>query len=332
MTSMPTDQTIAANGIRMHLLEQGSGPLVILCHGFPELGYSWRHQIGALADAGYRVVAPDMRGYGGTEQPADAQAYTLCHLAADMVCLVQALGENQAAIIGHDWGAAVAWTCALLRPDMFPALGLLSVPYLTDFWSGPPPTAAMKALLASGQMFYQLYFQYPGKAEAELERDVRDSHLRMFYGVSAGVPLDQRWRLVFSSSEGFLDTLPRPERLPSWLTEEELSVYVREFTRTGFRGALSWYRNMDRDRELLGFLAGSKIQQPSVFLAGAEDAVVTVYRAAFDSLEQTMPRLTSKILIPGAGHWVQQEKPEEVNRHLREFLAAAWPAASSFRA
>ena len=299
---------------------------MILCHGFPELGYSWRRQIGALADAGYRVAAPDMRGYGGTEQPADAQAYTLCHLAADMVCLVQALGENQAAIIGHDWGAAVAWTCALLRPDMFPALGLLSVPYLTDFWSGPPPTTVMKTLLGEGQMFHQLYFQDPGIAEAELERDVRDSFLRMFHGASATAPPGQRWRFVFSSSEGFLDTLPRPERLPFWITEEELSVYVKEFTRTGFRGALNWYRNMDRDRELLGFLAGSKIQQPSVFLAGAEDAVVTIYRAAFDSLEQTMPRLTAKILIPGAGHWVQQEKPEEVSRHLREFLAAAWPA------
>jgi pimeloyl-ACP methyl ester carboxylesterase len=309
----------------MHLRERGNGPLVILCHGFPELGYSWRHQLPSLAEAGYRVVAPDMRGYGGTDAPIDQNAYTLCHLAADMVGLVSALG-GRAAIVGHDWGAAVAMTCALLRPDLFPAVGLLSVPYMPEFWSGRPPTTAMKLLLAAGQMFYQLYFQEPGRAEADLERDVRRSQLGMFYGASASAPHEQRWRPLFSPSETLLDTLPRPENLPAWLKEEDLEVYVHEFRRTGYRGGLNWYRNLDRDRELLGFLAGSKIQQPSIFIAGEEDGVISMYRPAFDALEENMPRLTKKILIGGAGHWVQQEKPDEVNRLLLEFLVETWPA------
>lgn len=309
----------------MHLLERGKGPLVILCHGFPELGYSWRHQFPPLAEAGYRVVAPDMRGYGGTDAPIDQNAYTLCHLAADMVGLVSVLG-SRAAIIGHDWGAAVAGTCALLRPDIFPVVGLLSVPYMPEVWSGPPPTTRMKLLLAAGQMLYQLYFQEPGRAEAELERDVRRSHLGMLYGASASAPPEQRWRPLFSPSEILLDTLPRPEVLPPWLKEEDLAVYVHEFRRTGYRGGLNWYRNLDRDRELLGFLAGAKIQQPSIFIAGEEDAVISMYRPAFQNLEENMPVLKKKILIPGAGHWVQQEKPEDVNSLLLEFLAETWPA------
>jgi pimeloyl-ACP methyl ester carboxylesterase len=311
----------------MHLRERGNGPLVILCHGFPELGYSWRHQLPSLAEAGYRVVAPDMRGYGGTDAPIDQNAYTLCHLTADMVGLVSALG-GRAAIVGHDWGAAVAMTCALLRPDLFPAVGLLSVPYMPEFWSGPPPTTAMKLLLAAGQMFYQLYFQEPGRAEADLERDVRRSHLGLLYGASASAPREQRWRPLFSPSETLLDTLPQPENLPAWLKEEDLEVYVHEFRRTGYRGGLNWYRNLDRDRELLGFLAGAKIQQPSIFIAGEEDGVVSMYRPAFEALEKNMPGLTKKILIGGAGHWVQQEKPDEVNHLLLEFLAETWPAQS----
>jgi pimeloyl-ACP methyl ester carboxylesterase len=313
------------NGINMHYLEAGEGPLVLLLHGFPELSFSWRHQISALADAGYRVVAPDQRGYGRTDRPENPQEYTLCHLAGDVVGLVQALGERQAAVIGHDWGAPVAWTSALLRPDIFGAVGLLSVPYKPDLWSGPPPTAAMKELLAAtGQMFYQLYFQEPAKADRELAQDPRNSFLQMFVGVSGGVR--EKWRYLFSPDETFLDTLPKANGLPRWLTEDELAFFTEGFKRTGFTGGLNWYRNMDRSRELLGFLAGAKIRQPSVFLAGAEDEVIEIYQRDYDLLEQTMPGLTAKTLIAGAGHWVQQEKPEQVNRHLLEFLSAAWPA------
>jgi pimeloyl-ACP methyl ester carboxylesterase len=246
--------------------------------------------------------------------------------------LVQALGEEKAAIVGHDWGAPVAWTCALLRPDIFKAVGLLSVPYLANFWTGPPPTSLMRQILAGGQMFYQLYFQEPGKADAELAQDARESLLRLFYSASGSAPPEHRWRYLFGPQEKLLDTMTRPEQLPAWLPEEDLAVFATEFARTGFTGGLNWYRNMDRDKELLAFLAKSKIQQPSLFVAGSEDAVITMYRAAYDSLEDAMPNLKAKILVPGAGHWVQQEKPEEVNRPLLKFLAAEWPSGAGIHA
>lgn len=315
-----------SNGIRMHALEAGSGPLVILCHGFPELGYSWRHQISALGDAGYHVVAPDQRGYGQTDRPENPEAYTLCHLAGDLVGLVHAVGEDQAAIFGHDWGAAVTWTTALLRPDIFRAVGLLSVPYLSEFWTGPKPTSTMRQLLASGQMFYQLYFQEPGRAEAQLERDVRDSLIRLLYGASGDAKPEQRWRFLFSPSEELMDTVAKFERLPPWISEAELKVFVDEFSRTGFTGGLNWYRNLDRDQELLAVLAKAKIQQPSVFIAGSEDAVIMMYKPALDALEHWVPNLTEKVLIPSAGHWVQQERPEAVNGHMLRFLSKAWPS------
>jgi pimeloyl-ACP methyl ester carboxylesterase len=310
----------------MSLLEAGDGPLVVLLHGFPELGFSWRHQLSALAKARYRAVAPDQRGYGLTSRPERVEEYTLCHLAGDVVGLVQALGERQAAVIGHDWGAGVAWTCALLRPDIFPAVALFSVPYLAGLWSGPPPTTVMKQLLASGQMIYQLYFQEPGLADRDMAQNPRDFLLRIFAGAAGGAPLERRWRWIFPPTEPFLNTLPPVDRLPAWLSAGDLDFFAAEFTRTGFTGGLNWYRNMDRSRELLAFLAGAKILQPSAFLAGEEDAVVQMYRHDYDLLEQTMPALTAKILIPGAGHWVQQEKPEQVNDWLLRFLSAAWPA------
>ena len=319
-------RTVESNGIRISLLEAGQGPLVVLLHGFPELGYSWRHQISALAQAGFHAVAPDQRGYGLSTIPERADEYTLCHLAGDIVGLVRALGERQAAVIGHDWGAGVAWTCALLRPDIFPAVALLSVPYLAGLWSGPPPTFLMKQLLSVGQMFYQLYFQEPGKADREMAQDPRDFLLRIFAGAAGGVPPEQRWRWMFNPSERLLDTLPPVDRMPAWLEAEDLDFFAAEFARTGFTGGLNWYRNMDRSRELLAFLAGARISQPSAFLAGEDDAVIQMYRADYDTLEQTMPGLTAKTLIPGAGHWVQQEKPGEVNQWLLRFLSEAWPA------
>ena len=182
----------------MHVAEQGQGPLVLLCHGFPELWYSWRHQLPALAEAGYHVVAPDQPGYGQTERPNAIEAYTLLHLTVDMVGLVQALGEERAVIIGHDWGAPVAWFCALLRPDIFHAIGLLSGPYRPR--SAIRPTEAMK-LIAGEQQFYQQYFQEPGKAEAEFEANVGTSMLKLLYSLSGDAPPEKRWRFVFGKAE-----------------------------------------------------------------------------------------------------------------------------------
>jgi pimeloyl-ACP methyl ester carboxylesterase len=311
----------ATNGIRMHIAEQGEGPLVILCHGFPECWYSWRHQLPALAAAGYHVVAPDQRGYGETDRPEPIEAYHILHLTADIVGLVHALGEERAIIVGHDWGAAVAWHCALLRPDLFHSVALLSVPYIQRSWSDPRPTEGMRSL-AGEQQFYQLYFQEPGKAEAELEADVRTSLATFLYSASGDPPPAQRWRFLFGKSERFLDSGSVPETLPPWLTEQDLDVFTAAFEHSGFRGGLNWYRNLDRMWELTRCLCGAQLRQPSVFIAGTLDAVITMYRSAFEAMEDTMPNLRRKVLLPDAGHWIQQERPAEVNRLLVELLAS----------
>jgi pimeloyl-ACP methyl ester carboxylesterase len=311
---------IDTNGIRMHIAEQGQGPLVVLCHGFPECWYSWRHQLPALAAAGYHAVAPDQRGYGQTDRPEPIEAYDILQLTGDMVGLVHALGRSQATIVGHDWGAPVAWHCALLRPDIFQALALLSVPYLQRSWNDPRPTEAMRRL-AGEREFYQLYFQEPGKAEAELEADVRTSLRMLLYAASGDAPPEKRWRFLFGKSERFLDTGALPDALPSWLSEQDLDVFAREFTRTGFRGGLNWYRNIDRLWELTPFLSGATLRQPTLFVAGEVDPVIAMYRGAFEALEKTVPGLRRKVLLPGAGHWIQQERPAQVNQLLLEFLA-----------
>jgi pimeloyl-ACP methyl ester carboxylesterase len=311
---------IDTNGIRMHIAEQGKGPLVVLCHGFPECWYSWRHQLPALAAAGYHVVAPDQRGYGQTTRPAPIEAYHIFQLTGDIVGLVHALGEERAILIGHDWGAPVAWYCALLRPDIFHAVVLLSVPYLRRSWTDVRPTKAMQRL-AGEQEFYQLYFQEPGKAERQLEADVRRTMRMFLYAASGDPPPEKRWRFLFGKSETFLDTGSLPETLPDWLTEQDLDVFTREFERTGFRGGLNWYRNIDRLWELTPFLSRVTLPQPALFVAGDVDPVITMYREAFEVLEQTVPHLQQKVLLPGAGHWIQQERPGQVNELLLEFLA-----------
>jgi pimeloyl-ACP methyl ester carboxylesterase len=320
-----THRFVETNGIKMHIAEQGEGPLVVLCHGFPESWYSWRHQLPALAEAGYHAVAPDQRGYGQTDRPEAIEAYNILQLTGDVVGLVHALNEEQAVIVGHDWGAPVAWHCALLRPDIFHAVALLSVPYLRRSWADIRPTDAMK-LMAGEKQFYQLYFQEPGKAEGELEADIRKTMRIFLCSASGDAPPEKRWRFLFDKSEKLLDSVTLPETLPAWLTEQDIDFFTREFERTGFRGGLNWYRNMDRWWELTPFLSGAELCQPSLFVAGEIDPVITMYREAFDAMEETVPNLTKKILLLGAGHWIQQERPAEVNKLLIEFLAEAVPA------
>ena len=314
-------RTVETNGIKMHIAEDGDGPLVVLCHGYPALWYSWRHQLKALAEAGYHVVAPDQRGYGQTDRPEAIEDYNVLQLSGDIVGLVDALRETKAVIVGHDFGSRVAWTCALLRPDIFRAVFLMSNPYRVRSWTEIRPTDAMKQI-AGEKQFYQLYFQEPGKAERELEADVRKTMLTALYSLSGDAPPDKRWHFLFEKSETFLDSGSVPEILPPWLTEADVDFYTEEFKRTGFRGALNWYRNIDRNWEVTPFLSGAKIRQPSLFAAGEFDAVVTLYRKGFDSLEETMPGLRKKVVVPGAGHWIQQERPNEVNDLLIEFLAS----------
>jgi len=304
-------RTVSVNGLRLHIAESGQGPLVLLCHGFPECWYSWRHQLRALAEAGFHAVAPDMRGFGQTDAPEDVAEYTIGHNVADMVQLVSILGEKQAVIIGHDWGAPVAWTSALLRPDIFRAVVAMSVPYRAR-----PLVAPMKALRDAGNTnFYQLYFQTPGVAEAELERDVDRSVRTLLYGTGVS--------LMMKPGMGFLVDATIPQQLPSWLTDEDISYFVETYKRSGYRGGLNWYRNIDRNWELSGGWEGMKVQQPALFIAGSNDGVIKVMAKPLEELPTTVPGLKKTLILPDSGHWIQQQRPAEVNAAILEFLRPA---------
>jgi pimeloyl-ACP methyl ester carboxylesterase len=312
-----THRRVETNGVRMHVAEQGSGPLVILCHGFPESWYSWRHQLAALAAAGFHAVAPDMRGYGQTDAPAEIEAYTLLHLVGDMVGLVGALGERSAVIAGHDWGAPVAWHAALLRPDLFRAVIGLSVPFRPR--GTTRPTTIMPK--TDDAIFYQLYFQTPGVAEAELERDVRATVRRLAYSGSGDAPGRGGLGMV-ARGGGFLDHTTDPATLPGWLTPADIDFYAGEFTRTGFRGGLNWYRNIDRSWELLAPFAGAIVTVPALYVAGDRDLVVRFpgMDQLLPNLSRFVPRLQRTVMLPGCGHWTQQERAREVNDAMLEFL------------
>ena len=316
-------RSIEANGIRLNLAEQGSGPLVLLCHGFPESWYSWRHQLKALAEAGYRAVAPDMRGYGDSDRPEQIDRYTLFHLVGDMVGVLDALGERQAVIAGHDWGAPVAWHAALMRPDRFRAVIGLSVPYRPR--GSVQPTTVMPQNEEGS--FYQLYFQSPGVAEAELEADPKASLRKILYSGSGDVPrrnpgVAHAGVGMVPRSGGFLTRMPDPKALPAWLSEADLDTYAAQFTRSGFRGGLNWYRNIDRNWELVAPYAGAAVTVPALYMAGDLDLVVAFPRMkeVIADLKRFVPQLRGSVMLPGCGHWTQQERANEVNSGIIEFL------------
>lgn len=310
-------RVLTVNGIQMHIAEQGAGPLVVLCHGWPELWYSWRQQLPALAAAGFHAVAPDMRGFGATDAPEDLGAYTILHTVGDVVGLVAALGESSAIIIGHDWGAPVAWTAAMLRPDLFRAVVGMSVPHRQR--SAHAPLASLKH--AGLEDYYWFYFQTPGVAETEFERDVPTTLCKLLYGISGDVKTDRENPMVVPKGSGFLDRMAVPAQLPGWLQHEDIDHMVGEYRRTGFRGGLNWYRNIDRNWELTAPWHDAKIQQPALFIAGTRDPVLAGKRGevAVAQMSLGVPRVRS-IMIEGAGHWIQQERPELVNAALLEFL------------
>ena len=305
---------VETNGIKIHLAEQGEGPVVLMLHGFPESWYSWRHQLPALADAGYHVICPDVRGYGQSDAPEAIEAYSMKQLTADAVGILDALDIENAVVVGHDWGAPMAWNSAFLYPDRFRAVVGMSVPFSRR---GPmPPTQLFKQVFKDN-FFYILYFQEPGVAEAELEADVR-RFLRLFmHSASADGP-ERALMPAKKKDEKFLDGMEDPDELPSWLTSDDLDFYVGEFERTGLRGGLNRYRNMDRDWEELPELADAKIQQPALFLAGERDPVIKM--ANPEGMKALIPNLTMPAFIPNCGHWTQQEKPAEVNAALIKFL------------
>ncbi|MEU4038923.1 alpha/beta fold hydrolase [Streptomyces collinus] len=314
-------RTVGVPAGRLHLVEQGTGPLILLVHGFPESWYSWRRQLPALAAAGYRAVALDVRGYGRSSKPAATDAYRMLDLVEDNVALVRSLGEEQAVVVGHDWGSSIAAASALLHPEVFRAVGLLSVPYAAP--GGPRPSEVF-ARMGGEQEFYVSYFQEPGRAEAEMEPDIRGWLAGFYAAMSADtMPAQGEPDPHFVSRTGgrLRDRFPGG-KLPAWLTEDDLDVYVGEFERTGMTGALNRYRNMDRDWEDLAPYNGAPIKQPSLFIGGALDASTTWMADAIDAYPVTLPGLASTHILEGCGHWIQQERPEEVNRLLTAWLAS----------
>ena len=287
---------IAANGIELEALDEGEGPLVVLCHGFPELAYSWRRQVPALAAAGYRVLAPDMRGYGGSSAPAEVEAYDVISLCGDMCGLLDALGEQEALFVGHDWGAWLVWQLAVLHPERVRAVAGLSVPFVPR--SPAPPVPIMRRHL--GEDFYIVWFQEPGVADAALAGDVRRT-----------LTTSRQWTEQWAEEK-------RPARRPEWLSEEELEVYIEAFERTGFTGGLNWYRNMDRNWELTASVAERRVEQPALFLTGEHDPVRRFMPA--EAMRGWVTDLREEVVVPDAGHWVQQQAPEAVNDALLRFL------------
>ncbi|MDQ0791886.1 alpha/beta fold hydrolase [Streptomyces sp. B1I3] len=307
-------------GGRIHLLEQGAGPLVLLIHGFPETSYSWRHQLPALAAAGYRAVAVDVRGYGRSCVPGNVDAYRMTAHVADNVGVVHALGHETATVVGHDWGSPIAANSALLRPDMFTAAALLSVPYTP--WNPVRPTDAF-ARIGGGEEFYISYFQEPGRAEAEIAPDMRGWLAGFYTSLSADTMAPPGAGSPFFVPAGarMRDRFVRGP-LPSWLSEADLDVYGAEFGRTGLTGGLNRYRNVDRDWEDLAAWDGARLTAPALFIGGSLDASTAWLADAIAAYPTTLPGLVSSHILEGGGHWIQQERADEVNGLLTTWLHA----------
>jgi pimeloyl-ACP methyl ester carboxylesterase len=318
MSQEPELRRVETNGVTLRVAAAGEGPLVILVHGWPELWYSWRHQIGPLAAAGFQVVAPDVRGYGGSDKPHEVEAYDMRTLTSDVAGLIDALGAEQAVLVGHDWGAPICWNTAVLHPSRIRAVAGLSVPFRPR---GPMSAVDLYRKVYAGRFFYQLYFQEEGVAEAELEADVRASLRKIFYSVSGDAERATR-ALAREEGRGFLDGLVDPEPLPPWMSEEEIEYFAEAFEKGGFRGPLNRYRCLQRDWEDLVELEGATIRQPSFFMAGSKDPV-RHFMPGMDLYADPgafCDDFRGGVLVEGEGHWVQQEAPAEVTRALLGFL------------
>jgi pimeloyl-ACP methyl ester carboxylesterase len=321
-----TSRFLDANGLRMHVLDEGQGPLVILVHGFPETSHSWRHQLSALAAAGFRAVAPDMRGYGQTEAPADVECYSVFDLVGDLIGLLDALGEPQAIVVGNDWGSTVAWQAALIRPDRFRGVAAIGVPMMVN--PPLPPTRIFPR--TEDSLHYTLYFQDIGVGEAELERDIEATLRKLLFGASweagprrEGDGTPNPFGMV-SRRDGYLASLPEPAALPHWLTEEDLETFVRAFRASGFRGGLNYYRNLDRNWYLQRSLAGRKVEVPALYLTGEQDTGLNIPGMSdlIAAMPALVPHLRASVFIPDCGHWAPQEKPDDLSRALVEFAGS----------
>ena len=316
---------VRVNGIDLHYAAAGDpdAPLVVLLHGFPECWYSWRHQLPALAAAGYRVVAPDQRGFARSERPEAVEVYALPHLVGDVVALTRALGANRFAVVGHDWGAPVAWLTALLRPDLVRGVVGMSVTPPLPRQGDTPPLAVMDALFQG--RFYWNYFNRPGVADAEFAADPERTFRAFLYGASGDNPRNDPRppQPLLPADGGFLGALDDTDRLPSWATEADIAAFAEEYAKNGFTGGLNWYRNLDRNWELSAAWDGLPLRVPGLYVYGDRDLVGSFpgMEGVIDALPQLYPTLRPHLLLPGCGHWTQQERPAEVNAALVDFLA-----------
>ena len=310
--------TIQNGPIELKVAVSGSGPLIVCVHGFPELWFSWRHQIAHFAARGFRVAALDVRGYGGSSKPREIAAYTLRQLASDVVAVIRHFGDGPAVLFGHDWGAPIVWHTALLHPDKIRAVAGLSVPFVPR---GSVPFIEAARSAYKGRFFYQIYFQQEGVAEAELESDVAGALRRAYFALSGGAPLN-KWLEPKPPEARLLDGLVDPQPFPDWMSETDLAIYVDAFRAGGFRGPLNRYRAQTIDFAELAELRGRNIAQPSTFIAGERDPV----RAFIPGIDlYANPAIAcadfrGSTIIPGIGHWVQQEAPEQTNVALEAFV------------
>jgi pimeloyl-ACP methyl ester carboxylesterase len=311
-----THRMVETNGITMSVYEAGEGLPVVFSHGFPELAYSWRHQVGAVAGAGYRAIAPDQRGYGGTSRPSEVRDYDIFHLTDDLAGLLDALGEERAIFVGHDWGGFVVWHMPLLHPDRVAGVISLTTPYSPRFALAPTELFRM----AGGENHYILWFQEPGVADEALARDVRTLFDHM---MRRGVDPEAIRAAVPDQPNDFVEAVVKAPVLGDPLLDEtELDLYASTFTETGFTGGLNWYRNFDHNWEQTPQLDGATIDVPSLMITSEWDPVLV------PAMAQGMPSFIADLeihMVERTGHWVQQDDPARVNELVLDWLTRRFP-------
>ena len=315
-------QYVKTNGVRYFIKEAGNktAPLILFLHGFPDSWYSWRHQLTAMAEAGYYAVAPDMLGCGETDAPTEIARYSQDEMAKDIVGLITALGHEQAIIVGHDLGASLTWQICLLYPEKVKAVIALSIPYGGRALAQPIPH--MKKVFGD-KFFYILYFQEQGVAEKEFDANIRETLLRIYFSLSAAGS-ERATQFVASdnpkTAEKYFDTTILPEKVPDWLSETDLAYYVSRYEKEGFRGIINWYRCLDIYWERTPHLAGKKITQPTYFIAGKNDPITHMVRKAIKRLPTIVEDLRGVEFFDNCGHWISCEQTELLNEKLLEFV------------
>ncbi|MEV8517219.1 alpha/beta hydrolase [Dactylosporangium sp. NPDC051484] len=307
--------TAEVNGITLSYLSQGEGPLVVFMHGFPDLAISWRHQMKAVSDGGYRAVAPDMRGYGASSAPDDPALYTQFHIAGDIVGLMDHLGEKSAVLVGHDMGANADWAMATFVPERVRGVVVLSIPH--------KPRGTQPPVASAPPRFYQKLFQAIGVEDDDLHRNVKTFLPAIFDRLSGSSEHGAPPSLMVPEGKHFSDLFEPPSKTPEWLGEAELAEYVATFERTGFRGALNWYRNIDSNWWTAAPWTPGHVTVPAAFMIGTADVAWALFKdnGVIDSQKERVPNLLDMRVLEGVGHWIAQEAPDEVNDLLLNFLA-----------